>query len=134
VTAGSTTANQTLVELGTFSGGGTGGWGVNRIIPLTDSTGAVATVELSGTQTLRYTTSNGDFDFILLTPAVTEPPAFTKTTLNANGSITIEWTGGGALEAAPSLSGPWAPVPGAASPYTFTPAAGQDSLFGRIRR
>jgi len=134
VTAGSTTANQTLVQLGTFSGGGTGGWGVNRIIPLTDSTGAVATVELSGTQTLRYTTSNGDFDFILLTPAVTEPPAFTKTTLNANGSITIEWTGGGALEAAPSLSGPWAPVPGAASPYTFTPAAGQDSLFGRIRR
>lgn len=134
VTAGSTTANQTLVELGTFSGAATGGWGVNRIIPLTDSTGAVAAIDLSGTQTLRYTTSNGDFDFILLTPAVTEPPAFTKTTLNANGSVTIEWTGGGSLEAAPSLTGPWAPVPGAASPYTFTPAAGQDSLFGRIRR
>ena len=132
VTGGSTTANQTLVELGTFSGGGTGGWGVNRIIPLKDSTGAVAAIDLSGTQTLRYTTSNGDFDFILLTPAVTEPPAFTKTTLNANGSVTVEWTGGGALEAAPSINGPWTAVPGASSPFTFTPD--QPALFGRIRR
>jgi hypothetical protein len=71
VTAGSTTANQTLVELGTFSGGGTGGWGVNRVIPLKNAGGDLVTVDLSGTQTLRYTASNGDFDFILLTPAVT---------------------------------------------------------------
>ena len=87
VTAGSTGPNQTLVELGTFSGGGTGGWGVNRIIPLKDSTGAVAAIDLSGTQTLRYTTSNGDFDFILLTPVAptvivgTPPPGFAGATL-----------------------------------------------------
>ena len=84
---GATTANQTLVELGTFSGAATGGWGVNRIIPLTDANGAMAAIDLSGTQTLRYTTSNGDFDFILLTPVAptvitgTPPSGFAGATL-----------------------------------------------------
>jgi hypothetical protein len=47
------------------------------------------------------------------------------------GSLTIEWTGGGTLQAAPAVTGPWQDVPGAASPYTFNPTAA--ALFGRIK-
>jgi hypothetical protein len=57
---------------------------------------------------------------------------FTKVTRNANGTITLEWTGGGTLEASPSVTGPWQAIAGATSPYTFTPTAVR--LFGRIRQ
>jgi hypothetical protein len=69
-------------------------------------------------------------DYMIKPPAPAEA-RFTAFRRNANGSITIEWTGGGTLEAAPSITGPWAPVTGATSPYTFTPTA--TMLFGRIR-
>jgi hypothetical protein len=60
----------------------------------------------------------------------TAVPEFTGIRINANGSITIEWTGGGTLQAAPTVTGPWQTVTGATSPYTFTPTAA--SLFGRL--
>jgi hypothetical protein len=134
VTAGATTSNQTLKDLGDFNGEGTGGWGVNRLVPLQDATGGNVTLDLSGTTTLRYAANNGDFDFILFTPAVTEPPVITKVALNADGSLSIEWTGGGTLEAAPTISGPWTPIAGATSPYKFNPDPAVGQLFGRIRR
>lgn len=59
------------------------------------------------------------------TPTIT---AFKK---NADGTLTIEWTGG-VLQAAPAVTGPWAEVPGATSPYQFTP--NQSMLFGRIKQ
>ncbi len=65
-------------------------------------------------------------------PVVVERPQFTRVVRNANGTITVEWTGGGTLEAATSVSGPWNPVPNATSPYTFTPT--EPALFGRIRK
>jgi len=134
VTAGATTATQTLEELGTFTGQGTGGWGVNRLVPLQNAGGQNVALDLGGTTTLRYSTTNGDFDFLLLVAAPAERPMFTKTTLNANGSLTLEWTGGGALESSPSLTGPWAPIAGATSPFTFTPDPAVGQLFGRIVR
>jgi len=91
-------------------------------------------VDLGGTTTLRYSSNNGDFDFLLLAVAPAERPMFTKTTLNTNGSLTLEWTGGGTLEASPSLTGPWAPIAGATSPFTFTPDPAVGQLFGRIVR
>ena len=51
---------------------------------------------------------------------------------NEDGTITVEWSGGGVLEAATSVTGPWAEVPGATSPYTFTPS--EAALFGRVRK
>ncbi len=132
VTAGATTANQTLEELGTFTGQGTGGWGVNRLVPLQNANGQNVALDLGGVTTLRYSANNGDFDFLLLTPAPTERPAFTKTTLNANGTFTLEWTGGGTLQAAPTITGPWAPIAGATSPFTFTPDPAVGQLYGRI--
>jgi hypothetical protein len=61
-------------------------------------------------------------------------PQITSITRAANGSITVVWTGTGQLEAAPAVTGPWQAVTGATTgTYTFTPAAGQNMLFGRIR-
>ncbi len=134
VTAGATTANQTLEELGSFTGQGTGGWGLNRIVPLqVDGNNAVVEVT-GGATTLRYSSSNGDFDFLLLTPAATEVPEFTDVVLNPNGSITITWTGGGTLEVGATILGPFGPVAGATSPYTFTPDPAVPMLYGRIVR
>ncbi|MBI2947586.1 MAG: Ig-like domain-containing protein, partial [Verrucomicrobia bacterium] len=49
-----------------------------------------------------------------------EAAKFTKIARNADGTITLEWTGGGTLEAATSVTGPWQAVTGATSPYKFT--------------
>lgn len=59
-------------------------------------------------------------------------PVITAITRNANGSVTLAWQGGGTLQAAPSVLGPWQDVPGASTPYTYTPSA--LSLFARIRQ
>jgi len=68
-------------------------------------------------------------------PVVTVPPQFTGVTKNTDGSITLTWTGGGTLQVTTDLgSGLWQDVAGAASPYSFTPQAGQNPLFGRIRQ
>ncbi len=69
VTAGATTAAQTLEELGTFNGDGTGGWGVNRLVPLRDANGAARILQFGGTTTLRMNPASGDLDYLLLVPA-----------------------------------------------------------------
>ena len=51
---------------------------------------------------------------------------------NDNGSFTLEWDGGGVLQQATLVNGPWVDVPAAASPYTFTP--GESAQFQRIKR
>ncbi len=51
---------------------------------------------------------------------------------NANGTITIEWTGGGVLQTAPTVLGPWSDLPGSSSPYTLTPTAVMG--FNRVRQ
>ena len=56
---------------------------------------------------------------------------FTGITRGADGSVTIEWTGGGTLQTAPAIDGPWTDVGGASSPHTIQPTAG--ALFGRLR-
>ena len=128
VSGGSTT------DLGTFLQAGTGGWGNNALVPLKDASGNLVSLNLSGTQTLRYEATNGDWDFMLLVPASEGPtqPQITGIRRNTDGTITIEWTGGGVLQAGPTVLGPWEDVAGATSPYTFTPQTG--ILFGRIRQ
>ena len=58
--------------------------------------------------------------------------AFTGIVRNANGSITLTWTGGGTLQTSPSINGPWTDAAGAVSPLTLTPD--QASQFARLRR
>jgi hypothetical protein len=49
---------------------------------------------------------------------------------DANGSLVLEWTGNGTLQAAPTVNGPWDDVPGAKSPYPLKPTA--PAMFGRV--
>jgi hypothetical protein len=123
VTAGSTQTNQTVVQLGTFDGPATGGWGVNRLVPLMNG-GAVASVSLSGTQTLRFTTDSGDYDFFALVPGGAPPgPQFSPLVL-AGGSFTLQWTGAGTLQETATLSpANWQPSSSQLNPQTVTPAA-----------
>jgi hypothetical protein len=132
-----TSANQNVTPVGQFLAPGTGGWSNNDLVPLRTEQGDWAKVSLEGTETLRLTFNkgDGDADYFLLYEVGSEPagaPRITGIQRNANGSITIEWTGGGTLQAATSVTGPWTTVTGATSPYTFTPTA--DAQFGRIVR
>jgi ribosomal protein L31 len=58
-------------------------------------------------------------------------PAFTAIS-QSGGMVTFEWSGGGSLERADSVSGPWTAVPNASSPFT-TPASGASGFF-RLRQ
>jgi len=60
------------------------------------------------------------------------PLQFTRVTKNQEGTITVEWTGGGTLQAAPTVSGTWQDVGEARSPFTFRPA--EPMLFQRLYR
>jgi len=103
VTAGGTTTNQTVVELGTFDGPATGGWGVNRLVPLMNGT-AVASVPLSGVQTIRFTTDSGDYDFLAFIPAGAPPLQFNAPTFST-GMLSISWSGTATLQQASALTG-----------------------------
>jgi hypothetical protein len=107
--------------------------GGRRLVFLSGSREQGITSEGSGIFDLA---SDGETLFLNAVEYMTSPapPEITSIRVNANGSITVEWTGGGALEAAAAVTGPWQEVTGATSPYTFTPQAGQTMLFGRIRR
>lgn len=134
VTAGVGTEAQTLKPLAELKPGrATAGWDSLELFQFTDPvTKGPAVVELGGKKTLRLTlpAGNGDMDFIAFIPAPDEAPKFTSIVRNANGSLTLTWTGGGKLQSAASLKGPWTDVAGAASPLTITPNA--DAQFARI--
>jgi hypothetical protein len=133
--AGATTPDQTLTELGTFDAPGTnpvGGWGANGLVPLKDGSGNLVELALGGPKTLRYSVGSGDWDYMLFIPPVAVPPKFTAWQLNADGTMTLTWEGGGTLQAAPTVLGPWQDITGAASPFTFQPT--EKMLFGRIKR
>jgi hypothetical protein len=57
---------------------------------------------------------------------------FSGIALGADGKITLTWEGGGTLQAAESVTGPWQDVPGATSPYVLTPSS--TMMFGRIKK
>jgi hypothetical protein len=72
VTGTATTATQTLENLGSFVAAGTGGWGVNALVPLRDASGAIRTLGLGGVTTFRMNPTSGDYDYLLFMPAA--PP------------------------------------------------------------
>jgi hypothetical protein len=119
--AGAATPNQTLTELGVFDAQGThdiGGWGANALVPLKDATGEFVSLDLSGPATLRYTPSSGDWDYMLFIPDMGDRWDWFKFTNNGDGTMTLEWNGGGTIQAAISVLGPWVDVPGVCSPFT----------------
>jgi hypothetical protein len=70
------------------------------------------------------------FGGTLAAPA--EQPKITGIVKNANGSITLTWTGGGTLQTATTVNGPYSSVTGATSPFTVTPPS--SVMFGRIMK
>jgi hypothetical protein len=127
----------TPTPLGIFNAASTGGWNNNDLVPLQDENGNIVTVNMGGTQTLRWSiagSSAANLDFLLFTVPGEAPdqPMFTSVVLNQDGSVTVTWEGGGTLEVATEVTGPWTPEPTAVSPYTFTPPA--PILFGRIAK
>jgi len=133
VTAGVGTTTQTVESVGTFNAPGSGDWSRNNLVAMTDSSGAIKTVELGGKKTVRWTYNSGDADYLLFIPKTSggTQPKFTSIVKNADGSLTITWEGGGTLQAAESVLGPWTDVT-STSPYTVTPT--QPILFGRIKK
>lgn len=78
VTSGWGTTSQTITNLGTFNMVNSGGWDNFMWVPLRDSSGNLARVQLSGTNTIRLTAGNGgggNVNFLMLTPANTNLPA-----------------------------------------------------------
>jgi hypothetical protein len=123
VTGGVTTTNQTLTQLGTFDGPATGGWGLNRLIPLTDASGNAVSLSLSGAQTLRYTASNGDYDFLAFVPATSPPQLRFDPPIISGNQVTISWVGTATLQEASNLTGSandWSNVSPPPSGTTFT--------------
>jgi len=63
-----------------------------------------------------------------------EPPKF-LTSAVSNGKITLTWSGTGALEAAPAVTGPWTAVAGnPASPFSENVDLAQKGRFYRLRK
>jgi hypothetical protein len=95
----------------------------------------VAAVQLSGTQTLRFTPTSGDQDYYLLVPSggVTPPnqPKITSATVSS-GNITIVWINGGSLQNSSDLKA-WADVPNSSSGTYTTPTAGAHTFY-RVKK
>ena len=62
VTSDATAADQTVEDVGTFTGPATGGWNNMAFFPLKDANGKLAKVSLSGTSTVRLTKVGGNMD------------------------------------------------------------------------
>ncbi len=93
VTSGATTPSQTVEQLGAFSGRGSGGWGINNLVPLKDADGKEVVLHLNGLTTLRFTTDSGDFDYLkfdsLAPPVISEEPADQVATENEPVTFTV---------------------------------------------
>lgn len=134
---GATTQNQTLTEIGTFQAAATGAWGIQRLVPMRDQAGDLATVTLGGLQTIRYTADfgNGDIDYLLFVPTTggPDPDAPHITTARTGNQITITWTGGGALQSSATI-GATAQWADAGTGGTATVTASDAHRFFRVRR
>jgi hypothetical protein len=114
------TEDQTLEELGAFHGAGTGGWGTNALVPMTDADGNVKAVDLGGETTLRFVMDSGDFDYFFLVPTGAAPAPSLGIALQ-DGQVVLTWEGDATLQSADVVTGPYADVAGATSPYTTAP-------------
>ncbi len=70
-----------------------------------------------------------DFKLATTTGTVTPQPKFTSIK-SSGGNLTVEWTGGGTLQTASTVTGQWSNVANASSPYSVPAAAAQ--AFFRI--
>ncbi|MHB9006930.1 MAG: PA14 domain-containing protein, partial [Limisphaerales bacterium] len=126
VTAGVGTATQTVAPLASYNAPGTGAWSRNSLVGMRESNGALTSVELGGKKTIRWNYDGGDAEYLLFIPATS--------VVGPNIAITpagiITYTG--TLEASATVNTGYAPVAGAASPYTV-PKTGA-AMFYRAKQ
>jgi hypothetical protein len=110
---------QGLTRLGVFHSPQSGAWSSNDLIPLKDeATGAIVEVQLSGTETLRWTNDSGlDMDYLLLY-CLNCVGAPTISLSRAGGTTTITYTGTLRSSTTLGAGAVWSDVAGATSPYT----------------
>jgi hypothetical protein len=90
VTGGVGTSNQTTQVLGTFADAGPSGWQVYHWVPLLNTNGSKAVVQLGGKATLRLTSGNNlNALFLMLTPTVAVPSFFNIAASLSGGQIQI---------------------------------------------
>ena len=71
VTDGAGTDQQNVADLGEFNGAGSGAWGRNNLVVLTNAAGYDAVFQLAGgPTTLRFIPTGGEFDWFTLVPAL----------------------------------------------------------------
>ena len=101
---------------------------------LKDSAGNPATISLGGTQTVRFTTDSGDYDYLLFLPtAGGTPPVRIETVTRSGNNLTITWTGAGNLYQTTALnadgSATWSAVAGAGAGTATVPIDGSMKFF-----
>jgi len=134
VTSGVGTTDQTLEVIGEVRPGrATAGWDSYEIFPILEpgteagASGPLAVLTLGGQVTLRHSVLPGhqDFDFYVFVPAKAPVVAGGITSVSlSGGSVAIEYTG--TLKSSDSVSGPYAPVAGASSPYSASASKGAE--------
>jgi hypothetical protein len=121
VTSDPSQPDQTVEQLGAFSGAASGDWGTAIFYKMHQigDPGTVATVTLSGVNTIRFTRGAGamDMDALMFVPLSTEVEAPMLSASYAGGVLTLTWEG--TLQSADTIGGGFSDV---------AEAAGQTSL------
>lgn len=122
VTSDPTQEDQTVEDLGQFTGAASGDWGTAIFYKMhaVGEPETPAQVTLSGENTIRLTVGSGnmDWDYLAFVPA--EPIGGGTLGISfSEGTVTITWDDGSTLQSAPAVSGPWTDVE-QGSPATFS--------------
>ena len=134
LTSGATNVTQTTVKLGTFSAPGTGTWGLNAVVPMTDTAGRTSIIDLGGTNTIRFVALSGDYDYLKFVkakpPVVGQQPVDVTVTESRPATFTL--TLGSDDPAAFQWQTNQVSVPGATNiSFSFVPTLGADGLHVR---
>jgi len=138
-------ATPIVTTLGVFDASGSGAAGLNYpLVPLTDFSGQLVALNLSGVQTLRYAlpvagtityqggsqtvlNGSGDFDYLLLSTVPTRP---TLSIGYVNGQVIVTFTG--TLQSCGTVNGNYQDLTGVPNPYPVP--NGSAPIFFRARR
>ncbi|MBI3869274.1 MAG: hypothetical protein HY299_12195 [Verrucomicrobia bacterium] len=132
VTSDPSQPNQTVQHLGTFDAPGSGGWGNNNYVQLTDDAdGLPAVVTIgAGPTTLRSYNDSGDFDWIKLVP--TTRARLQKVVDLGAGTITLSWNNGDVLMQSDAIDGVFTKVVPQSNGSATVPIASVGNKFYKL--
>ena len=132
VTSDPSQPNQTFTRLGTFDAPGSGGWGNNNYVQLTDDAdGLPAVITIgAGATTLRSFNDSGDFDYIRLVP--TTRARLNKVVDLGAGTITFTWNNGDVLMQSDTIDGVFTKVTPQSNGSATIPIAAVGNKFFKL--